>query len=39
MKMGVAEAVEKEGLPLVGDMSGHPSMGEFMDKGYRIVSF
>jgi len=38
-KMGVIEAVEKEGLPLVGDMSGHPSMSGFIDKGYQIVTF
>lgn len=38
-KLGVAEAVEREGLPLVGDMFGHPSMGDFLEKGYRINTF
>ena len=38
-KMGVTEAVEKEGLPLVGDMAGHPSMGAFLEKGYQIITF
>lgn len=38
-KMGVTEAVEYERLPLVGDMSGHPSMGAYLDKGYQIITF
>ena len=38
-KLGVAEAVKMEGLPLEGDMSGHPSMGAFLEKGYRIITF
>jgi hypothetical protein len=38
-KLGVSDAVEREGLPLTGDMSGHPSMGAFLEKGYRIITF
>ena len=38
-KMGVLEAVEAQGLRLLGDMSGHPAMGEYMDKGYEIITF
>ncbi len=38
-KLKALEAIEKEGLPLVGDMSGHPSMAEFMDKGYAVITF
>lgn len=37
-KLHVTEAVEKEGLPLVADISGHPSMGKFMAEGYRIIT-
>ncbi|MFP4548122.1 MAG: DsrE family protein [Fidelibacterota bacterium] len=37
-KMGVAEAVEKAGLPLKGDMSGHPSMSKYLKSGYRIIT-
>ena len=39
MKLGVAEAVEAEGLPLAGNMSGHPSMGSYLEKGYQIITF
>jgi hypothetical protein len=38
-KMKVTEAVEEEGLPLVGHISGHPSMGKFIEEGYRIITF
>jgi hypothetical protein len=38
-KMKVTEAVEQEGLPLVGPMSGHPSMGRFIEEGYKIITF
>ena len=37
-KLGVVEAVEKEGLPLTGDMSGHPSMGAYLEKGYEVIT-
>ncbi len=37
-KMGVAESVENTGLPLKGDMSGHPSMSKYLKDGYRIVT-
>jgi hypothetical protein len=38
-KMKVTEAVKEEGLPLVGHISGHPSMGKFIEEGYRIITF
>lgn len=37
-KLGVVEAVENEGLPLLDDMFGHPSMGAFLEKGYRVIT-
>jgi hypothetical protein len=39
VKLGVLEAVENERLPLRGDMSGHPSMGSYLEKDYRIITF
>jgi len=39
MKLGVADAVEKEGLPLFGDMANHPAMSTFLDDGYQIITF
>ncbi|RJX31204.1 MAG: cytoplasmic protein [Desulfurivibrio sp.] len=38
-KMQVTEAVEQQGLPLVGQIAGHPSMGKFIEEGYRIITF
>ena len=38
-KLQVTEAVEAEGLPLVADISGHPSMGKFIDAGFEIITF
>ena len=38
-KLNVVEAVELEGLPLLGDMSGHPSMSQYLERGYDIITF
>ena len=38
-KMKVLEAVEKAGLPLGGTLKGHPSMSEYLDQGYQLVTF
>jgi len=35
--MGVLEAVEKEGLPIAGEMSGHPAMSKYIAAGQEIV--
>jgi predicted peroxiredoxin len=35
----VLASIEEEGLPLADEMSGHPSMGRYMDAGYRILIF
>jgi len=37
-KMGVAEAILAEDIPLFGDMSGHPSMAEFIKQDYAIIT-
>lgn len=39
VKLGALEAVEDEGLPLVGDMNGHPSMAAYVEKGYDVITF
>ena len=38
-KMGVIEAVREEGLPLLGDMTGHPGMARYQDEGFEIITF
>lgn len=38
-KFGVVEAVEYEELPLLDDMSGHPSMGAFIEKSFQVITF
>ena len=38
-KLEAVDAVEKEKIPLVGEMANHPSMGAFIEKGYQVVTF
>ena len=36
-KTGTASSAEEQGLALLDDMSGHPSMAGFMEKGYDVI--
>ncbi|MEN3203112.1 MAG: cytoplasmic protein [Atribacterota bacterium] len=36
-KMGVLQEVVKEGIPLLDDMSGHPSIRRFAEAGYTVL--
>ena len=38
-KMGSIEEVKAEGLPIKGEMSGHPSLASYVDDGYSIITF
>lgn len=38
-KLGSAESAIEQGLPLGGNMNGHPSMAEYREKGYDIITF
>jgi hypothetical protein len=38
-KLGVKQAIEQTGLPLLDDMAGHPGMAEYLDAGFEIISF
>ncbi|HKL00641.1 MAG TPA: cytoplasmic protein [Desulfotignum sp.] len=38
-KLKATEAVKKEGIPLIGDMAGHPAMGAFLADGYKVITF
>lgn len=38
-KLKVLESVEQEELPLLSEMSGHPSMGHYLEEGYEIITF
>lgn len=37
-KMGVLDYNEKCGIPLKGDLQGHPAMYEFIKEGYKIIT-
>lgn len=37
-KLGVVETVQKEGIELIGDMSGHPAMSDYITQGYTVIS-
>jgi len=39
IKLKVDKDIEKEGIPLIGDMSNHPSMGSFIEQGFQIITF
>lgn len=38
-KLGVAGAIEQEGLRLIGEMSGHPAVSDYISQGYTILTF
>ncbi|MFW6005779.1 MAG: DsrE family protein [Desulfonatronovibrionaceae bacterium] len=38
-KMGTLEDAEKQGLSLLEDMSGHPGMAAYIEKGYEVITF
>ena len=38
-KMGTLEAAKEQGLTLLDDMSGHPGMAAYRDRGYEIITF
>ncbi len=37
-KLGVLEYNETLGLPIVGDMSGHPAMAKYIEEGYKVIT-
>lgn len=37
-QMGVLEYNEGLGIPINGDMFGHPPMSEYLEKGYEIIT-
>ena len=39
LKLKVADAIEKEGIPLIGEMFGHPAMSHYINTGYSILTF
>lgn len=38
-KLGAVEAIEKEGIPLIGEMAGHPAMSDYIADGYTVLTF
>ena len=38
-KMGTFDEAKRQGLAIVGDMQGHPSIDTFLAEGYEIISF
>lgn len=39
LKMGVLDQVQADGLPLLDDMSGHPGMAGYMERGFNVLTF
>lgn len=38
-KLKAVDAIEKEGIALIGSMSGHPAMATYMNQGYTVLTF
>jgi hypothetical protein len=38
-KTGVLEACRAQALELLDDMSGHPAMSAYLDRGYELITF
>ena len=38
-KMETLEAAQDQGLDLLGDMNGHPSMSSYFEAGFEVISF
>lgn len=38
-KMGTLQAAEAQGIRLLDDLSGHPSMSGYFERGFQIVTF
>jgi hypothetical protein len=38
-KLKMTEAVKEQGLQQLDDMSGHPSMGSYIERGYEVITF
>jgi hypothetical protein len=38
-KMGTLEAVKAQGLRLLDEMTGHPSMARYREEGFEVVTF
>lgn len=38
-KMGSLESAKAQGLPVCGDLQGHPSMTKYIEAGFDIITF
>ena len=38
-KLGTLDAAKEQGLTLLDDVSGHPGMASYRDRGYEIITF
>lgn len=38
-KVEALEGIQSQDLPLCTEMSGHPSMAKYLEKGYQIITF
>jgi len=39
VKMGAFNSAQEQGLPIDGEMKGHPSLERFVSDGYEIITF
>ena len=39
LKLGAVQALETENIALIGEMSGHPSMADYISQGCNVITF
>ena len=38
-KMEALEGIQAQGLPLCKEMNGHPSLANYLEQGYQVITF
>ncbi|PIE58255.1 MAG: cytoplasmic protein [Desulfobulbus propionicus] len=38
-KLKATRSIEQENIPLIGQMAGHPAISEYIEQGYKVVTF
>lgn len=39
IKLGSHDDIEQIGLPLSGELNGHPSLAKYVEQGYQVITF
>lgn len=39
VRMGALEGIKAQGLPLAGEMQGHPGLAKYLEQGWQVLTF